>query len=415
MILIFALGTPSFGGEANGVMTDGIEAPVSAPAVDPNVDPVCLEELTSFDPAPVTEVASVMAAVKLACETETSCGNLALKKVLEEAINQHGRKHRGFWKRVFFYPRRIAVPLIYIGSVVGPPILTLFLTSKFQLPQDYKIVLSGAVGAASGFLLGRFGSSLERMVGPHLEQLAMTIWDPHDNDSWGRIQKALNEKDRLINSQVYNQLLTADRQFELAGKMIRDIVALPKEEPNYIDISIAELAKIEAVDPVLAEKVRKLTTIQLENTEKIEDERERKLALAADQYALALLHSYNLFGGLHYYHPNMVAAVRTHLPRSGQFREYVDLSEEFKVELIIRVCRTLQAKSRDEVPDSVNRDELVRFAFGVMLRWLVVHDHPEGQIKPGGGTAAATPVSTQPAVPGRLGLPSSPMAWPPVP
>ena len=382
MILVTTLGTPSFGG-AEGIPP--VESDQGALALDPDAHTVCINELVTFDPAPVTEVAAIMSAVKVACETETSCGNQKLKSVLEEAINQHGRLHRGFWKRLFFYPRRAAVPAIYVTSVIGPALLTIYLANRFGLHPDYKTPLSVAVGAASGFLLGRFGASLERMVGPHLEQLAMTIWDPHENDSWGRIQKVLNEKDRLINSQIYNQLLTTNPQFELAGKMIRDVVALPvtSENQKLMEISIAELARIEAIDPELAEKALRLSSIPAQKTEKVDDERERKMALAADQYALALLHSYNLFGGLHYYHPNMVAAVRSHLPRRGQFREEVDLTEEFKVELIIRVCRTLQAKGRDEIPDTVNRDELVRFAFGVMLRWMVVHDHPAAQIKLG--------------------------------
>ncbi len=315
----------------------------------PNEDSatICSRELMELDPAPVSEVATILKRVKQHCVDETACGTTELKEVLEKIIVTQGKGHRNWFRKLTIIPRRLLVMGIYSGTVIGPGLLTYYLTSLYNIPDGQRIILGASVSQISGMLLGRSGAALERMLGPHIEQAVIKIWDPNDGDSWGKIQKALNEKDRLINSQIYNQLLIFAPHFRSAGDAIK----------------------------------------------------RKDIAQAADSYTQALLHSYNLFGGLHYYHPSTVGEVRQYLPRGGQFRNDIDMPLEQKVELIIRVCRTLQSRPADEIVEGVNRDDLVRFAFGIMLRWLVVHDAP-----------APSPVKTPTAPVATQGLPTAAIA-----
>jgi len=296
----------------------------SYPQRDEKSVDTCSRELMELDPAPVSEVADVMKRVKTHCVNETACGTQELKEVLEKVIATHGKGHRNWFRKMTILPRRLLVLMVYSGTVIGPGALTYYLTSLYNIPDGQRIILGASVSQISAMLFGRSGAILERMLGPHIEQAVIKVWDPNDGDSWGKIQKALNEKDRLINSQIYNQLLTFAPHFRTAGDAVK----------------------------------------------------RQDLAQAADSYTQALLHSYNLFGGLHYYHPSTVGEVRQYLPRAGEFRNDLDMTIEQKVELIIRVCRTIQARPADEITAGVSRDDLVRFAFGVMVRWLVIHDAP---------------------------------------
>ncbi len=300
---------------------------------------LCSRELMELDPAPVSEVAEVIKRVKTHCANETACGTEELKDILEKVIVTHGKGHRNWFRKLTTIPRRLLVLMVYSGTVIGPGALTYYLTSLYNIPDGQRIILGASVSQISAMLFGRSGAILERMLGPHIEQAVIKVWDPNDGDSWGKIQKALNEKDRLINSQIYNQLLVFGPHFKTAGDAIR----------------------------------------------------ERDFAGAADSYVQALLHSYNLFGGLHYYHPSTVGEVRAHLPKKGEFRNDIDMSLEDKVEIIIRVCRTIQARPADEILEGASRDELVRFAFGIMLRWLIIHDAPApSPVKPVGTVLAPT-------------------------
>lgn len=279
------------------------------------------------------ELQRIIEGVRVRCRGD-SCNHEQMQVALEEAISRHAPKTRSLLRKILVPLGRTIFILGYFGTVIGPGLLTYLVCMHAQeavgvnIPDGLKSVLGVTVSGATGLLLGRPARFLEAMIGPPIEQATIKyLWNPSDGDSWGKILKALNEKERFTASQVYNQMVAALRpHIERGGQAVT----------------------------------------------------QKDWRRAGHHYAVALRHSYHLFGGLHYYDPSTVSEARAYLYPYRVYETTVpgekQLTEEDKINIIMATCLDmLLSTPPDQLRDGATVEELTRFAFGVMLRWLVVH------------------------------------------
>ncbi len=198
--------------------------------------------------------------VRSVCESPTSCSDAQLDRAVDQAIKKSPSRFRAAFNKVKLLSRRSVVLLIWGGSILGPGVLSYYLTAG--IPEGLRYSVTSFVMTMTGILFGRFSGPVDKKLGPKVEQLAFHLWSPANGDSWGQIMKSLPETDRLKFSQIYNQLIVLHPYLKDGGAAVK----------------------------------------------------EGDMPSAARLLTNGILNSYDMFAGLHLEHPATLREARTYLP-----------------------------------------------------------------------------------------------------
>lgn len=255
------------------------------------------------------EAENFLKEVRTACVSPTSCSDAQLERAVDQAIKKSPSRFRAAFNKVKLLSRRSVVLLIWAGSILGPGVLSYYLTAG--VPEGLRYSVTSFVMTMTGILFGRFSGPIDKKLGPKVEQLAFRWWSPSEGDSWGQIMKSIPETDRMKFSQIYNQLIVIHPYLKDGG------------------------AALKADDWQTA--ARLLTN--------------------------GLLNSYDMFAGLHLEHPATIREARAYLPK---------LSADEKERLILAVEEIIRSLPTDELqdPSEEGRKKVVDFTRQTLVAWI---------------------------------------------
>lgn len=263
----------------------------------------------AVNPQLYTDAASVVGEMVQHCPSPAACSKEEVAETAERAIELKGGSSRSLLRRLMLLPRRALVFLFWGGSVLGPGILSYYLTSG--LATEVRIPLSNFVMQMSKDLFERFNGPVKDKLAPKVHQLAFWLWDPHAEDGWAQIHKRLNEASRLENSQIYNQAVLIRDDFKSAAKALLD---------GNIEVS-------------------------------------------AGHYMDAFLDSDDLFGGLNLDRRTTVRAARR--PLRGR-----SIPSELRERVRDRVVEMISQLDDKELADPAKRGELMKSARRIVSIWI---------------------------------------------
>ncbi|MEQ1843617.1 MAG: hypothetical protein ABL994_24695, partial [Verrucomicrobiales bacterium] len=282
------------------------------------VEPVpCANQLSEAgDPATPRREITVEAEiflqnVRAVCVSATSCSDDQLDKAVTHAIKKSPSRFRSLFNKVKLLSRRSVVLLIWGGSILGPGILSYYLTAG--IPEGLRYSVTSFVMTMTGILFGRFSGPVDKKLGPRVEQLAFTLWSPSDQDSWGQIMKSIPETDRLKFSQIYNQLIVIHPYLKDGG------AALSRGD----------------------------------------------LAMAAHLFTNGILNSIDMFAGLHLDHPVTLREARVYLPRISR------ADKEALIEAAAELIKSLSAEELQD-PSDQGRQRAIEFMRETLTAWIRV-------------------------------------------
>ena len=276
----------------------------------------CVHQIVTAPEAAVLrierELDSVLRWVHEICDQDVNCRALHLAALPGEAVPAMVRPDT-VWGRALKLPRRLFLGSLFVGSGIGSGVGSYMISQCLGAGNGIATVVGATFSSIACGYLSHLGEPFYGKLAPEIERLAFVIYNPNSSDSWGQINRRLHARDRFTIQQMFYQVLTLRDHLKEAGRSV--------SQENYDS--------------------------------------------AARHYATALLASTGYFKGLHLYHPLTIGEVRSWLPPLNQ------LSPEQKARLILAVCQKMNQLPDEEVPEGSTREELVRFAYGVVLRWLV--------------------------------------------
>lgn len=295
------------------------------------------------------EARLILRAIRTICSEEALCSETEFRGALNHVIEKHSPERNGFWKNFFLrkvfrpslkYTGRFTVAVVYSASFFIGALAAYQFSEGIQDPFR-RVVFSTAVGALVTSLTHPFGAPIQNRLAPAQAQLSFWLWNPDEADSWGNIQRAFNDTQRLVQSVTGNLLHHTRPHWEAAGRLIK------QEDFNQ----------------------------------------------AARHIATSILHSHCIYGGLFYYHPSVLLDFRTWIDidslsavqkiklilltarevfweRNEEILQINGEGHKKAYELFRRKLPRVLRKSR-ETTERLYRYELTRFAFSVTMRWLI--------------------------------------------